>query len=439
MNLVSEEESKARRISRRQVIAGMALSIASVAVAACSSATPTAAPKADATKSAATAAAAATKPAAAATGAAATTAPAAGKALPDEIKIGFLYPATGAIAPGGMMAYKALQLAMEAKNSALGKPVKIAVVDNKSDKAEGALGASRLIDQEKVVAILGPLTSSVTIAAAEVAEKAHIPLLSPTATNPLVTQGRTYTFRASFVDPFAAEIAARYAIEKLGAKTCAILVDIQQDYCVGLSQFFRNSFKAATKNDQSIVSVLSCQTGDKDFRAQLTTMKNLNPDIVYAPNYYTEGALMLRQALELGMIPKVKFLGSDAWNSPEFVDLASPAGCEGALYFTHYHPDAFKSPEAIKFAKDFTERNNLAPTHDAALTYDSYMLILDAIERAKSTDGEAMAKALLETKDFQAVASKITMTPDHNPVKPVVVNEYRGGKDTFKELFEAKV
>jgi len=363
-------------------------------------------------------------------------APAAG--IPDQIKIGYTYAATGPIAPGGMMSYRGLQLAMEARKTVLGKPVKVVVVDNKSDKSEGALSASRLIDQEKVVAILGALSSSVTIAAAEVAEKAHVPLLSPTATNPLVTQGRKYIFRASFVDPFAAEVAANYAVKKLGAKTAAILVDIQQDYCVGLSQFFRNSFKKATGNDKSVVSVLSCQTGDKDFRAQLTAMKNLNPDIIYAPNYYTEGALMLRQAYELGMIPKIKFLGSDAWNSPEFVDLASPAGCEGALYFTHYHADAFKSSEAIKFATTFKQRFGLDPNHDAALAYDAYMLMLDAIERAKSVDGDAIAQALLATKDFQAVASKITMTPDHNPIKPVVVNVYHNGKDTFSELYEAK-
>ncbi|MGE5619493.1 MAG: ABC transporter substrate-binding protein [Sphingomonadaceae bacterium] len=423
-----------RVLTRRQVLRGLVVSAAGLAAAACA---PASSPAPAAPTKAPAASGSAPTPASAAP----TSAPAASssKPLPDEIKIGYLYPATGAIAPGGIMSYRALQLAMEAKDKVLGKPVKVVVVDNKSDKSEGALGASRLIDQEKVVAILGPLSSSVTIAAAEVAEKAKIPLLSPTATNPLVTQGRKYVFRASFVDPFAAEVSADYAVNKLGAKTCAILVDIQQDYCVGLSQFFRNSFKKATKNENSILSVLSCQTGDKDFRAQLTTIKNLNPDVVYAPNYYTEGALMLRQALELGMIPKIKFLGSDAWNSPEFVDLASPAGCEGALYFTHYHVDAFKSPEAVKFGEEFTKRFGLAPNHDAALGYDAYMLMLDAIERAKSVDGDAICKALEETKDFQAVASKITMTPDHNPIKPVVVNEYRDGKDTFKELYEAKM
>src|SRR4030042_2305745 len=215
----------------------------------------------------------------------------------DTIKIGGFLPMTGAVAAYGQDANSGIAIAMEMQPTVLGKKVEFTVADTKSDKIEAANAMSRLIEKDKVIAVIGEMISGDTMAGGPIAEKAKIPMVSPTATNPLVTQGKRYVFRVCFIDPVQGEIAAKYAFNTLKAKKAAVIIDRSQDYCVGLGKFFKDSF---TKLGGQIVAETFCVTEDKDFSAQLSTIKPTNADVIYAPNYYSPVALFTKQARELG-------------------------------------------------------------------------------------------------------------------------------------------
>lgn len=351
--------------------------------------------------------------------------------LPDEIRIGYYGAMTGGCAGWGEMEWDAAQLANKWRPTCLGKPVRLTLVDNKSDKTESALAVSRLIEVEKVHAILGTSGSSFSIAGSEVAEKAGIPVISCGATNPLVTAGKPHTFRTAWIDPFQGSVLARYAVEEMGAKTCAILVDVQQDYCVGIANFFREAFVELTGDPTNVLGIVSFQTGDKDFTAQLTTLKSWKPDMIFAPDLYREVALMFRQAVTLGVYPDIPILGADAWEAPELLDLAGDS-IEGACYSVMYHPDAFTHELAKRFAKEFEEEYGIAPDQNAAVTFDAYNLMLDAIEQAGSVDPEAITKALSEIKEYEGLSGKTKLDENGDSWRTGALLCIEGGKKVFK-------
>uniref|UniRef100_UPI00262D62A5 ABC transporter substrate-binding protein n=2 Tax=uncultured Desulfovibrio sp. TaxID=167968 RepID=UPI00262D62A5 len=222
------------------------------------------------------------------------TAPAADK---DPIKIGVYLPLTGQNAFGGQLELEGVRLAQKEMPTVLDRPVELVVVDNKSDKVEAANAVKRLVERDKVVALIGTYGSSLAMAGAEVAEKAKVPGVGTSCTNPLVTQGKNYYFRACFIDPYQGAAAATYAFENLGFKKAAVLMDMTNDYAVGLSSFFSRSFK---KLGGEVVANLKYSSGDQDFTAQLTELISKKPDIVFMPAYFAEGAIIMKQARELG-------------------------------------------------------------------------------------------------------------------------------------------
>ena len=355
--------------------------------------------------------------------------------LPDEIKIGVFEPLTGNIAGLGQMELMGIKLANKKRATVLGKPVRLVITDNKSDKSDAALAMSRLIEVDQVHAVIGSAGSSLAMAGGEVSEKAGMPVLGASCTSPLVTQGKAHYFRVCFVDTFQGAAGARYAFNNLGAKTAAIITDVSTDATFGLSVYFRAEFIKLTGNAKSILGVISIQGGDRDFRAQLSTINSWKPDVVYAPQMYAEAAPMLAQALQLGLTPGLQFLGVDGWDVPELIKIGG-AGTEGAIYTTHYHPEAFTHPEAKEFLQSFRQEYNSEPSKNAALGYDAYLLLLDAIERAGSLNREAITTALSETKDFVGCAGSITLGADHNARKPVVVLRVKGGKTVVDGITE---
>jgi branched-chain amino acid transport system substrate-binding protein len=216
----------------------------------------------------------------------------------EQINIGALLPMTGSVAAFGQMAWDGINTAKQIEPEALGRPIEIKLADTKSEKVDSANAVSRLIEKDKVVAIIGELISGNTIAASDLAERAKIPMVSPTATNPLVNQGKKYVFRVCFIDPEQGRVAAKLALGQLHAKTAAIIYDISQDYCVGLKTFFQREF---TQGGGKIISETMYKMGDRDFTPQLSRIKSAKPDIIYAPIYYTECALIAKQAREMGL------------------------------------------------------------------------------------------------------------------------------------------
>lgn len=351
----------------------------------------------------------------------------------DTIKIGVFEPLTGASAAGGQMTLEGIKLANEQNGTVLGKKVEIVVVDNKSDKVEAANAVSRLIEKDKVCAIVGSYSSSLSMAAGDIVKQSQVPAVGCSPTNPLVTLNNDYYFRVCFIDPFQGTVMANYAFNKLGAKTAAIIQDVQQDYSVGLSKYFVEAFKKNTGNDNCIVASTSYNTGDQDFTAQLTNVKNLKPDVIFAPGNYGESALLIKQARDLGITTPI--LGGDTWEAPEFLSIGGSA-VEGAVYSTHFSSEHPVNDVSKKFLADYKAKYGKEANAFSALGFDAYNLIIDAITRANSTDSNKIRDELAKTKDFIGATGAITLDENGDAVKPAVINTVRDGKFVYLDTVE---
>jgi len=346
----------------------------------------------------------------------------------DTVKIGVYLPLTGQMAFGGQLELEGVQMAHKEMPTVLGKKVEIFVVDNKSDKVEAANAVKRLIEKEKVVAIIGTYGSSLAMAGGEVAEKAKVPMVGTSCTNPLVTQGKKFSFRVCFIDPFQGAGAATYAFNELKAKSAALLVDVSNDYSVGLATFFTRSF---TKLGGQVIANLKYQAGDQDFTAQLTEIISKKPDVLFIPSYFAEGAIIMKQAKELGAAFRI--MGGDAMDNPKIVEIGG-AAVEGFVHTTFPYDPSMKDMSPI--AKKFTENWKKAcpakePNVNAALGYDTYLMVLDAIKRAGKAEPAGITKALAETKGFEGVTGSTTINASHDAEKPVGLVQIKDGKKTY--------
>jgi branched-chain amino acid transport system substrate-binding protein len=350
-----------------------------------------------------------------------TSVPAAGQ----EITIGCYIPMTGSAAAMGQVVWKGVEIAQRLKPEVLGKKVRLILADTKSDKIEAANAVSRLIEKDKVAAIIGEVISGDTLAGAPIAERFAILNITPTATSPLVTQNRQYAFRACFVDTLQGKVAGRFAREHLKAQKAAVIIDQAQDYCVGLANFFIQEFK---QGGGQIVATTYIQTGDQDFSAQISAIKPLSPDIIYAPNYYAEEALLARQMQELGL--KVPILTGDGAQVSDLIKIGGPA-VEGMYFTAHFHREAVNTPLAQEFIKAYEGDTKREVDAFAALGGDCYFLLVSALEWAQTLEGPKLRQALAQTKDFPGVSGSITMGPDNNPIKEVNILKVQGGKFVF--------
>lgn len=357
-------------------------------------------------------------------------APSACKEKVDEIRIGEFGSLTGGTATFGTSTHDGVILALEEINAAgglLGKPVRVITEDDQSKPEEAVTAVLKLVKQDRVVAVIGEVASSRTLAAAPVCQANGIPLLSPASTNPKVTQVGDYIFRACFIDPFQGSTMAKFAMNTLKARRFAILTDIKNDYSVGLAQFFRDTVKSL---GGEIVSEQSYSEGDIEFKAQLTAIAGANPDAIFVPGYYTECALVARQARELGL--RQPLLGGDGWDSPKMVEIGG-AAVEGA-YFSNHYSEEEKRPEVQKFINDYKRKYaGRVPDAMAVLGYDAMKMMADAIRRAGSTDGKAIRDALAGTKNFPGVSGSVTIDADRNARKSIVVLKIEGGRFRFVE------
>lgn len=361
----------------------------------------------------------------------------AGTAAADSVKIGVYLPITGGNAVGGQLELDGVKLAHKQYPTVDGKKIELVVVDNKSDKVEAANAVKRLIEKDKVCAIIGTYGSSLAMAGGEVAEKAGIPMVGTSCTNPLVTQGKKYVFRVCFIDPFQGAGAADFALKELKAKSAAMLIEVTEDYSVGLGNFFKQNF---TKNGGKVVSVMNYQKGDQDFTAQLTEIISKKPDVLYIPANFAEGAIIMRQARELGA--DFKILGGDAMDNPEMVKIGGQS-VEGFSYTTFAYspnmPEKLMSPIQKQFTAQWREA---FPGKDpAALTgcgYDAYLLIYNAIKTSKSTDPEKITAAIAATKDMPGVTGTTTINKTHDAEKSVGIIRIENGKQVFHAIVNPK-
>ena len=346
----------------------------------------------------------------------------------DTIPIGVYLPLTGQNAFGGQLELDGVKLAHMEQPEVLGKKVELFIVDNKSDKVEASNAVKRLIDKEKVVVVLGTYGSSLAMAGGEVAEKAGVPMIGTSCTNPLVTQGKKYSFRVCFIDPYQGAGGATYAFRTLGKRKAALLIDVASDYGVGLAGFFERSFK---KQGGDIVSKLRYNSGDQDFTAQLTEIISKKPDIMFIPAYFAEGAIVMKQAQELGA--DFQIMGGDAMDHPDIAKIGGDA-VEGFIHTTFPYDPSMEdmSPAAQKFTENWRAAHpNADPNVNAALGYDTYLIALDAIRRAGSANPEAITKALADTRGFDGATGRTTINATHDAEKPVGIVMIQNGKKQY--------
>jgi len=352
----------------------------------------------------------------------------------DVIKIGVFEPLTGANAAGGALEIEGIKLANKLYPEVLGKKVELVIVDNKSDKVEAANAASRLVTKDKVTAIIGSWGSSLSMAAGDIVKKAQIPAMGTSCTNPLVTKGNDYYFRVCFIDPFQGTVMANYAFSTLKAKKVAIVQEVSNDYAIGLAKYFTDSFKKLTGDPDCIVAVTNYNTGDQDFTAQLTNLKAKNPDVIFAPGNFTESALVIKQAKQLGIT--APFIGGDTWETPDFLTIGKEA-VEGATFSTFFATEKPITKESEVFLTEYRKANDgKEPAAVTALAYDAYIILLDAIKRVGSVDSVKLRDELAKTKDFQGAAGVINFDENRDAVKSAVIKEVKDGKFTFKEVIQ---
>ncbi len=347
-----------------------------------------------------------------------------------EVVIGQVASLTGDTATFGVSADEGVRLALDEINQTgvlSGKKIKLVTEDDRSLGDEAKTAVDKLVSKDHVVAIIGEIASSRSIAMAPVCEDAKIPMLSPGSTNPKVTQGFQYVFRNCFIDPFQGTAMATYAMKAppdgLGFKSFAVLYPVNSDYGVGLKTFFEEAVKKA--GGQIVEEEAYTEKTDTDFRAQLTKIKGANPQAIFVSGYYTEAGLIAKQARQLGI--DVPLMGGDGWDSDQTLKIGGDA-VNGCYFSNHYSPDEDR-PEVKKFVSDYEKKyNGKVPDAMAILGYDAMRIMADAINRAGGTDGDKIRDALAATKDFPGASGITTIDKDHNAKKSVVILKIDGGQ-----------
>ncbi|MFH1335024.1 MAG: ABC transporter substrate-binding protein [Candidatus Zixiibacteriota bacterium] len=373
----------------------------------------------------------------------------------DAVVLGEFGSLTGVTATFGKSTQRGIEMALEEVNKAggiEGMPVRIVVEDDQSKPEEAATAVKKLINQDKVILLLGEVASSRTLAGAPICQEAKVPIITPSSTNPKVTQIGDYVFRVCFIDPFQGEVMAKFARNTLNVSKAAILKDIKNDYSVGLAQFFSETF---TNLGGQIIAEESYAEGDIEFRAQLTALKAKNPEVIFIPGYYTEIGLIARQARDLGI--NVPLIGGDGWDSPRLMEIGGKA-LENTYYSNHYTPEDPR-PEIQKFIAGYKAKYNEIPDAMAPLGYDAAKIAFDAIKRSgilqeqnlkeaynenpKATslmeaintpkNRKLIRDAIAQTKDFPGVTGMITIDENRNAKKSAVVLKIEDGKVKFVE------
>ena len=353
-----------------------------------------------------------------------------------DIKIGMVYELTGNTASYGTSAANGAKLAFKEINASggvLGKQIKIVSADNKGEPSESANAMSKVISQDKVVAVTGFTVSSCGIAASAVAEANKIPFVAAATVNPKVTfdertgKVKDYTFRACFIDSFQGTVGANFALNGLKASKTAIMTDSSSDYSKGLTDIFRSTY---VKAGGKIVAEESYLQKDQDYKPILTKIKAQNPDLLYIPGYYEDVGKIIKQARELGMT--IPVLGADAWDSPVLVEMGGAQPLNNT-YFTNFYSIEDKNPVSNAFVEAYKKEYGQTPDSMGAMGYDAAKLLVDAIKRADSTDAKKIKEALAATKNFSSVSGEMSLNERHDAVRGVVIIELKDGKQVYKE------
>src|SRR5271157_866871 len=344
----------------------------------------------------------------------------------ETIKLGLITPLTGDVKTFGESCKNAFLIAIEDYSKTGKYQITPVIADDRNDATEGTNAALKLITQDKVAGIIGPLTSKIAIPVSEIADKNRVPMIS-SATNPKVTvhdgRRKPYVFRSCFTDPFQGSVAANFALKELKASTAAVLYDVGNDFSKGLAEFFKTTFE---KGKGMILAYESYQKDDVDFSALITKIGVKKPDVIFLPDYYNKASLIARQVREKGL--KSIMVGGDGWDSPDLIKIGGSA-IIGNYFTNHYSPER-KGKVAEAFIAKYKQKHGAVPDALAALAYDATMLYLQSLDKAKNATPEEVMKVLTDLKNFKGVTGNISFDRNGDPVKSAVI--LRVEKDGFK-------
>ncbi len=349
------------------------------------------------------------------------------------IRVGVYADLSGQTSSFGQSTVNGIRMAADEINRAggiNGRQIELVVEDDQGLPNQAATVVTKLINQDRVHAVLGEVASSNTLAAAPIAQRAHIPMITPSSTNPTVTQVGDYIFRVCFTDTFQGEAAARFAYNTLIARRAAVLTDVNSDYSRGFGGAFKTTF---TRLGGQIIQEQSYQQTDADFSGVLTGIRAANPDVIFIPGYYGQVGVIARQARQLNITAPL--LGGDGWDAPQLFQLGGQA-LNGASLTNHYSVDD-PSPRVQEFAAAFRGRySGTAPDAIAALAYDAMKVLAEAVRRAGTTDGQRLRDAIAQTSNYAGITGNITINSERNAVKSVIVLEVRDGRFIYRETIQ---
>jgi branched-chain amino acid transport system substrate-binding protein len=347
---------------------------------------------------------------------------ASGPAKGEPIKVGHYASLTGSEATFGISTDNGIKLAVEERNAAggvKGRPIQLITYDNQGKQQETTTVVTRLVQQDKVVALLGEVASSRSMAGGPIAQRAGVPMITPSSTNPDVTAIGDMIFRVCFIDPFQGYVGAKFAKDNLKKTRAATLYNRAQAYSDGLNNNFVEAF---TQMGGQVLTQQAYGDGDNDFSAQLAAIKEANVEFIYVPGYYTEVVNIAKQARKIGL--NIPLIGGDGWDSDELKNAGT--ALDGCFFSNHYAKEDTR-PEVQEFIAKYKAKFNAEPDGLAALGYDAARLLFDAMEKAPSLDGKALAAQIAQTKGFPGVTGRITIDAERNASKDAVVLEITNG------------
>lgn len=352
----------------------------------------------------------------------------------DTIKVGASFELTGNVANYGKAILSGAKMAIDEvneKGGVNGKKLTLVESDNKSEPSESGNSVTKLVTQDRVVAIIGPATSGCVAASAPITTANKVPQIAPSATAPAITMDngkvRDYMFRACFIDPFQGQVMAQFADNTLKVKNVAILYDSSSDYSKGLADVFQ---KTMEEKGGKVVAKEAFLSKDLDFKASLTKIKATNPEAIYVPGYYEEVSKIVKQAREIGI--NVPLLGSDGWESPKLAEIAGKDALHDCYYVSAFSAQD-QDPSVQKFIKDYKAKYQKDPDIFAMQGYNAGLVLADALKRSNNATGEKLAKAIAETKDLPIASGKLTYDANHNPIMSALIISLDGGTANLKE------
>jgi branched-chain amino acid transport system substrate-binding protein len=340
----------------------------------------------------------------------------------EPVHIGVCLPITGNLAASGRSIWEGIKIANQMGPQVLERPVKLKLVDTKSNPAGAALAAFELVEKHRVVVIIGEMVSSNTIAGAFHAERRKIPMVTLSAMTPSVTRGRQYVFGTCPIGEEQARAAATLALRRLNAKTVAVICDTSQEHSIELANCFENEF---TQAGGRIVAHVRVKAGDRDFTAQINRIGAAKPDVIYAPIYHVECALIARQARQAGM--DIPMIAGDAVQAPELIEMGGTA-VEGLLFTSYFHEGMIDTEMGRKFRNMYKRQRGTEPQAGQVVGAEAYFMVLDAIGRASSSDPAKIREALDCPGSSEGAISKSSIKTGGTSHRAVCINEVRNGK-----------